>query len=166
MQKYDAETAVAKLTELRQLSVENGLVLPDGEVTNQKDADFLSLLQHDLCHGSNDQVTGELVYLISLWHHRRNLIEGSTDKDQFHKLIQECAELSDNMCKKRDIRDDIGDIMVVLINIMTRNKLSMSECLETALRDIAPRKGKMIDGIFVKEKDLLAMAEQESQAAV
>jgi len=166
MSKYDAETAVAKLAELRQLSVENGLVLPDGEVTDQKDADFLSLIQHDLCHGSNDQVTGELVYLISLWHHRRNLIDGSTDKDQFHKLIQECAELSDNMCKKRDIRDDIGDIMVVLINIMTRNKVSMSECLETALRDIAPRKGKMIDGIFVKEKDLLAMAEQESQAAV
>lgn len=160
MSKYDAETAVAKLAELRQLSVENGLVLPDGEVTDQKDVDFLSLIQHDLCHGSNDQVTGELVYLISLWHHRRNLIDGSTDKDQFHKLIQECAELSDNMCKKRDIRDDIGDIMVVLINIMTRNKVSMSECLETALRDIAPRKGKMIDGIFVKEKDLLAMAQE------
>ena len=160
MQKYDAGTAIAKLAELKQLAIENGLVLPDGTVTDHKDADFLNLLQLDLCHGSNDQVTGELVYLISLWHHRRNLIEGSTDKDQFHKLIQECAELSDNMCKKRDIRDDIGDIMVVLINIMARNKLSMSECLETALRDIAPRKGKMIDGIFVKEKDLLAMAQE------
>lgn len=160
MYKYDAETAIAKLAELKQLAIENGLIVADGQQEAPEDAAFLKLIQEDLCHGSNDQVTGELVYLISLWHHRRNLIEGSTDKDQFHKLIQECAELSDNMCKKRDIRDDIGDIMVVLINIMARNKLTMSECLETALRDIAPRKGKMIDGIFVKEKDLLAMAQE------
>lgn len=160
MPKYDAETAIAKLAELKQLAIENGLIVADGLGEKEEDKEFLELIQQDLCHGSNDQVTGELVYLISLWHHRRNLIEGSTDKDQFHKLIQECAELSDNMCKKRDIRDDIGDIMVVLINIMARNKLTMSECLETALRDIAPRKGKMIDGIFVKEKDLLAMAQE------
>lgn len=156
----------AKLEELRQLAITNGLIVEEHLPEAEEDKEFLELLRNKLCHGSNDLIVGELVYLISLWHHRRNLIDGSTDKDQFHKLIQECAEMSDNMCKKRDIRDDVGDVMVVLINIMTRNKITMAECLETALRDIAPRKGKMIDGIFVKEKDLLAMAEQESQAAV
>lgn len=88
------------------------------------------------------------------WHHDRNLIKGSTDKDQFHKLIQECGELSDNLCKGRDIRDDIGDIMVVLINIAERNNLSIEECLNVAYDDIKDRKGMMVDGVFVKESDL------------
>jgi hypothetical protein len=43
--------------------------------------------------------------------------------------------------------------MVVLINIMVRNKLTMNDCLEIAYNDIKDRKGKMIDGIFVKEGD-------------
>jgi NTP pyrophosphatase (non-canonical NTP hydrolase) len=95
-----------------------------------------------------------LVELIKQWHHDRNLIEGSTDKDQYLKLIQEAGELSDSICKGKDIRDDIGDMMVVLINIMARNELSMDECLQVAYDDIKDRKGKMIDGVFVKESDL------------
>ncbi len=95
-----------------------------------------------------------LVKLIKQWHYDRNLIEGSTDKDQYLKLIQEAGELSDSICKGKDIRDDIGDMMVVLINIMARNELSMHECLQVAYDDIKDRKGKMIDGVFVKESDL------------
>ena len=69
------------------------------------------------------------------------------------KLIQEAGELSDSLCKGKDIREDIGDMMVVLINIMVRNKLTIQECLSTAYNDIKDRKGKMIDGVFVKEGD-------------
>ena len=43
--------------------------------------------------------------------------------------------------------------MVVLINIMVRNNLTMKDCLEVAYGDIKDRKGVMIDGIFVKEGD-------------
>ena len=91
--------------------------------------------------------------LIGQWHRDRNLIDGSTDKDQYMKLIQEAGELSDSLCKGKDIKDDIGDIMVVLINIMVRNNLTIEECLAVAYEDIKDRKGKMIDGIFVKEGD-------------
>ena len=91
--------------------------------------------------------------LIGKWHRDRNLIDGSTDKDQYMKLIQEVGELSDSLCKGKDIRDDIGDIMVVLINIMVRNNLNMKDCLSIAYDDIKDRKGKMMDGIFVKEGD-------------
>ena len=91
--------------------------------------------------------------LIAQWHRDRNLIEGSTDKDQYLKLIQEAGELSDSLCKEKDIRDDVGDMMVVLINIMVRNNITMEECLAVAYDDIKDRKGKMIDGIFVKEGD-------------
>jgi hypothetical protein len=70
---------------------------------------------------------------IKQWHIDRNLIDGSTQKDQVMKLIQEVGELSDSVCKQQDIRDDVGDIMV-------------------AYDDIKDRKGKMVDGIFVKDE--------------
>ena len=91
-----------------------------------------------------------LIEQICKWHEARNLIEGSTDKDQVLKLQQGLGELSDSVCKGKDIRDDLGDMLVVMINIMKRNKISMESCLEVAYNDIKDRKGKMIDGIFVK----------------
>ena len=95
----------------------------------------------------------ELVKKVAQWHHDRNLIEGATDKDQFCKLIQEAGELSDNICKGKDMSDDIGDMIVVLINIAERNNLTLKECLQKAWDDIKDRKGKMVDGIFIKEGD-------------
>ena len=94
----------------------------------------------------------DLVESVEKWHVDRNLIDGSTDKDQVLKLIQEMGELSDNVCKGNDIRDDVGDMLVVLINILKRNNLTMENCLEVAWNDIKDRKGKMVDGIFVKEE--------------
>ena len=88
------------------------------------------------------------------WHRDRNLIDGSTDKDQVLKLMQELGELSDSVCKGKDIKDDIGDMLVVMLNIATRNGVTLSECLARAWDDIKDRKGKMVDGIFVKEEDL------------
>tara|TARA_S200002703_G_scaffold131733_1_gene119353 strand:- start:897 stop:1187 length:291 start_codon:yes stop_codon:yes gene_type:complete len=94
----------------------------------------------------------ELVKKVEQWHYDRNLIDGATDKDQVLKLLQELGELSDNVCKGNDIRDDIGDMLVVMINILARNKLTLEECLEVAYNDIKDRKGRMVDGIFVKEE--------------
>jgi len=94
-----------------------------------------------------------LVQQVTKWHYDRNLIEGATDKDQFAKLIQEAGELSDNICKGKDVADDIGDMIVVLINIAERNNVSIHECLSHAWLDIRDRKGKMVDGVFVKEGD-------------
>lgn len=90
---------------------------------------------------------------VSQWHRDRNLIDGSTDKDQALKLLQELGELSDSICKGKDISDDIGDMLVVMINIAERNNLTLTHCLQEAWMDIKDRKGKMVDGIFVKESD-------------
>ena len=94
----------------------------------------------------------KLVKLIEQWHEDRNLIDGSTDKDQVLKLAQELGELSDSVCKEKDMRVDLGDMLVVMINIMKRNNISIEECLQKAYDDIKDRKGKMVDGIFVKEE--------------
>jgi NTP pyrophosphatase (non-canonical NTP hydrolase) len=89
--------------------------------------------------------------LIALWHHDRNLIEGATDKDQFAKLIQEAGELSVSICKQRSPKDDIGDMIVVLTNIAERHGLTIEECAEHAYNEIKDRRGKMVDGVFIKE---------------
>lgn len=96
--------------------------------------------------------TLELIDKIINWHYDRNLIHGSTDKDQYMKLIQEAGELSDSICKQKPIADDIGDMMVVLINIAERNNLTIDQCLQQAWDDIKDRKGRMVDGVFVKEE--------------
>ena len=70
------------------------------------------------------------------------------------KLIQEAGELSDNICKGKDIADDIGDMMVVLINIAERNNLTIDDCLAKAWDDIKDRGGEMRDGVYIKEEDL------------
>lgn len=98
--------------------------------------------------------TEELEKKIVQWHRDRNLINGSTDKDQLAKLIQEMGELSDNICKGKYLADDIGDMIVVLINIAERNGLTLAECMASAWDDIKDRRGRMVDGVFVKEADL------------
>lgn len=93
----------------------------------------------------------ELICKVERWHIERNLIKGSTDKSQVLKLMQELGELSDSVCKDECLLDDIGDILVILINICTRNNVTLEDCLLTAYRDIKDRKGKMVDGVFVKD---------------
>lgn len=87
------------------------------------------------------------------WFYARNMIEGSDNIHQYHKLIQECGELSDNLIKNKDRRDDYGGIMTVLIGMMERDGYTVQECLEKAYEDIKDRKGTMINNVFVKEAD-------------
>lgn len=71
----------------------------------------------------------DLIVDVIDWHYARNLIDGSTDKDQCLKLLQEVGELGDNLLRDECIKDDIGDILVVGLNILERNKISLVECL-------------------------------------
>jgi NTP pyrophosphatase (non-canonical NTP hydrolase) len=90
--------------------------------------------------------------LIVEWGERRNLIKGSSSKDQFCKLMQECGELSDSICKGINPKDDIGDCLVVLTLIAAQYNLSLNECAFHAYEEIKDRKGRMVDGVFVKEE--------------
>ncbi len=94
------------------------------------------------------------VAAIAEWHHDRNLVDGATNKDQFCKLIEEVGELANSINKGKPVIDDLGDIIVVLINIMEREGLTMAECLRHSYDEIKDRKGKMINGSFIKEGDL------------
>ena len=67
------------------------------------------------------------------------------------KLAQEVGQLSDSICKGTDVKDDIGDIIVILINIATRKGIALEDCMKAAYGDIKDRKGVMRDGIFIKD---------------
>ena len=97
---------------------------------------------------------GELVALIQNWAWDRNLIDGSTPDAQLLKLMEEVGELAGGVCKdKADvIKDSIGDVFVVLTIITAQMGWSIEECVQAAYDEIKDRKGKMVDGIFVKEE--------------
>tara|TARA_R100000742_G_C4246188_1_gene65096 strand:+ start:217 stop:576 length:360 start_codon:yes stop_codon:yes gene_type:complete len=94
----------------------------------------------------------ELLDEVKKWHEDRGLIEGSSDKDQCLKLMQELGELSDDICSDiyNDLTDSLGDMLVVMINIMIRNEISVKDCLRKALVEIQDRKGYNLDGVFIK----------------
>lgn len=85
------------------------------------------------------------------WHNDRNLLDGSTDHQQFEKLLEEVEELRLNIKHGQSVVDDIGDIIVVLINIAHRSNLTLEQCMQHAYNDIKNRKGRMVNGLFVKE---------------
>ena len=90
---------------------------------------------------------------VAQWAEDRNLIEGSTPQHQIDKLDEEVGELVDALGfdNRPEIIDAIGDIQVVLAVMCAQMGLSIDECREAAWDEIKDRKGKMVDGVFVKE---------------
>ena len=92
--------------------------------------------------------------LTLMWANDRGILDNSTAGQQFLKLASEMGELADNLAKKRDVRDDIGDCLVVLALIAHMNNTSLKECFRVAYHDIKDRKGYLNEnGVFVKEGD-------------
>jgi len=92
---------------------------------------------------------------IRRWAKDRNLIEGSTVQAQFVKLIEEIGELAEAIAKGRDgqFMDSIGDAFVVLTILAAQKDIEIEECIAHAWDEIKDRKGKMVNGTFVKEGD-------------
>ncbi|AXH72005.1 MAG: NTP-PPase_u3 [Podoviridae sp. ctbj_2] len=97
------------------------------------------------------QVTDKIVN----WAQERNLIQGSTPEKQFIKLVEELGELAEGMAKRRpgQIIDSIGDMGVVLTILAAQLGTSFEACLTVAYDEIKLRKGRMVDGVFIKEGD-------------
>jgi len=93
---------------------------------------------------------------IEQWAYDRNLIKGSTQQAQLGKLMEEIGELAKGINKKNtpQIIDGIGDCLVVLTILARQIDWPLEGCAIVAYEEIKDRKGKMIDGVFVKESDL------------
>ncbi len=88
------------------------------------------------------------------WSKERRIIQNSTLQAQGLKLMSEMGELSDNIVKGNDIKDDIGDCLVVLCNLAAMSGTDLNKCWEIAYREIKDRKGILAkSGAFIKESD-------------
>ena len=92
------------------------------------------------------------------WADLRGLIgpAGSTPDKQFMKTVEELGELAGAIARgdREKQIDGVGDVMVTLIIACELLDLDMVSCLDSAYQAIANRKGKLVDGVFVKEDDL------------
>ena len=86
------------------------------------------------------------------WADDRNLIDGGTPQAQMVKLMEELGELARGLCRGDDalIKDSIGDVYVVLAILAAQCGVDVEGCAMIAYNEIKDRKGKMVDGIFVK----------------
>ena len=69
----------------------------------------------------------ELIQKIEQWAEDRNIIKGTKPIDQAMKLFSEAGELADNVGKGCDVKDDIGDIFVVLTIISAQTGHSIAD---------------------------------------
>ena len=84
----------------------------------------------------------------------KGLYKKSDGKAQLVKLMEEHGELARAILTEDypEIMDAIGDMAVVLCNLAFFYKLSFTGCYEQSAKIYAGRKGKMINGAFVKEE--------------
>jgi NTP pyrophosphatase (non-canonical NTP hydrolase) len=95
----------------------------------------------------------ELQPKILAWAKARGIFESSDHKTQCLKTVSEVGELADNVAKGRDIRDDIGDVVVTLTLLAEMYETTLAECTELAYGEIEHRSGRMVNGTFVKDGD-------------
>jgi NTP pyrophosphatase (non-canonical NTP hydrolase) len=90
--------------------------------------------------------------LIRDWAQVRGLYDNGDPKTQALKLVEEVGETCRAVLKedKPEILDGIGDCVVVLTNLAELVGVPIEDCIQMAYDEISKRKGKMINGTFVK----------------
>jgi NTP pyrophosphatase (non-canonical NTP hydrolase) len=90
------------------------------------------------------------------WATERGLYDKGDVKTQYIKLQEEAGEVARAIIKNDlpEIKDGIGDMVVVLTNLAHLAGLEIEDCIQAAYDVISKRKGSMINGSFVKNETL------------
>jgi NTP pyrophosphatase (non-canonical NTP hydrolase) len=90
------------------------------------------------------------------WAIERGIAFSANKKEQALKMVEEVGEVCSAILRndKAEIEDGIGDVMVTLIILAHQNDLDISKCLNTAWNVIKDRKGRTLNGTFIKREDL------------
>ena len=88
------------------------------------------------------------------WANTRGITSNGNSQTQYIKLMEEAGELAVGLLKesKPEIKDAIGDMIVVLTNLASLEGFTIEDCINSAYNEISDRKGKMINGTFVKDE--------------
>jgi len=92
--------------------------------------------------------------LIIIWAQQKGILDQGDAKTQLIKLAEEHGELAQAVLKEDipEIKDAVGDMIVVLTNLCWFYNLSVPDCIESAYEVIKNRQGKIINNTFVKDE--------------
>lgn len=98
----------------------------------------------------------ELKQNVELWAYDKNLIHSDYRFRQFEKVVEEVYELKEEIIEDNldNMKLEMGDCLVTLIILSKQLGIDIVDCLEQAYNKIKFRRGKTINGKFVKEEDL------------
>ena len=106
-------------------------------------------------NGKNYMKTDNRFQLIRDWAGERGLYTKGDKKTQYAKLMEESGELARAILKddQEEFVDAIGDMVVVLTNLAHLGGTTIEDCIDSAYEVISKRKGKMVNGTFVKDEN-------------
>ena len=96
----------------------------------------------------------ELINNVKLWAENKNLLKKENTQAQMLKVLEEVGETAGALLKKKDkeILDGLGDSFVTLIILCYQLGLEPKDCLQAAWDEIKNRKGKTVNGTFIREE--------------
>jgi NTP pyrophosphatase (non-canonical NTP hydrolase) len=88
------------------------------------------------------------------WAQQRGLLKIENVQAQMCKVTEEVGETAAAVLRGNafGIKDGIGDIAVTIIILAAQHGMTLNECLQAAYDEIRTRKGKTVDGTFLKEE--------------
>ena len=99
----------------------------------------------------------ELIINITQWADDKGILVPDNAPKQSMKIMEELGETMGAILKGKntdEVIDGIGDILVTVIILSKQLGLDPTECLESAWNEIKDRKGKTVNGTFIKEEEL------------
>jgi NTP pyrophosphatase (non-canonical NTP hydrolase) len=96
----------------------------------------------------------ELIENITQWADDKEILSLENVPQQSMKVMEELGETVGAILKQKktdEVIDGIGDIFVTVIILSKQLGLDPTECLESAWNEIKDRKGKTVDGTFIRE---------------
>jgi NTP pyrophosphatase (non-canonical NTP hydrolase) len=99
----------------------------------------------------------ELIDNITQWADDKGILVSDNAPKQSMKIMEELGETMGAILKGKktdEVIDGIGDIFVTVIILSKQLGLDPTECLESAWNEIKDRKGKTVNGTFIKEEEL------------
>ena len=95
--------------------------------------------------------------LIREWAKERGLYDKGNATTQYVKLQEEAGELAKALLKndQAEVIDAIGDMVVVLTNLAYMRGVNIENCVSSAYDVISKRTGKMVNGTFVKDIEVV-----------
>jgi len=100
-------------------------------------------------------MTDNLELAVVEWAHDKGIFDNSGPIAQMSKMKEEVEELDEEVLLNDKslirIKGELGDVLVTAIIQAHFHGLSLADCLQQAHDKISKRKGKLVDGVFVKE---------------